>query len=124
MTTAAKLGHDVGDAARDMTQNKYLELLGRVGLAAYDLVHFTIADLVARVALGASGAKADKGGALLVLPSVRCWWERSAWLSSRSRGCWSTSGCVRSSPRIPTCRPRVPPRARRLSGWGSPVTLR
>jgi hypothetical protein len=38
-----------------------------VGLAAYGLVHFTIAYLATRVALGASGAKADKSGALQTL---------------------------------------------------------
>ncbi|WP_433789418.1 DUF1206 domain-containing protein [Actinoplanes sp. CA-252034] len=64
MTTA---GHATADAARDTTDNKYFQLLGRVGLAAYGLVHFTIAYLAVRVALGASGAKADKGGALATI---------------------------------------------------------
>jgi hypothetical protein len=64
MTTA---GHATADAARDTTDNKYFQLLGRVGLAAYGLVHFTIAYLAVRVALGAGGAKADKGGALATI---------------------------------------------------------
>jgi Domain of Unknown Function (DUF1206) len=67
MTTAGQVGHAAGDAARDTTENRYFQLLGRVGLAAYGLVHFTIAYLAARVALGASGAKADKSGALQTL---------------------------------------------------------
>jgi hypothetical protein len=67
MTTAAQAGHAAGDAARDTTDNRYFQLLGRVGLAAYGLVHFTIAYLAARVALGAGGATADKGGALATL---------------------------------------------------------
>lgn len=67
MTTADHTGHAAADAARDTTGNKYFQLLGRVGLAAYGLVHFTIAYLAVRVALGASGAKADKGGALSTL---------------------------------------------------------
>jgi len=67
MTTASKIGHDAGDAARATTQNKYFQLLGRVGLAAYGLVHFTIAVLAVRVALGAGGEQTDKGGALQTL---------------------------------------------------------
>ena len=46
MTTTSTMGHDAGDAARATTQNTYFQLLGRVGLAAYGLVHFTIAVLV------------------------------------------------------------------------------
>jgi Domain of Unknown Function (DUF1206) len=67
MTTASKIGNDAGDAARATTHNKYFQLLGRVGLAAYGLVHFTIAVLATRVALGAGGEKTDKGGALQTL---------------------------------------------------------
>jgi hypothetical protein len=67
MTTASQMGHDAGDAARATTQNRYFQLLGRMGLAAYGLVHFTIAYLAVRVALGASGDKTDKGGALQTL---------------------------------------------------------
>jgi hypothetical protein len=67
MTTADHAGHAAADAARDTTDNKYFQLLGRVGLAAYGLVHFTIAYLAVRVALGAGGATADKGGALATL---------------------------------------------------------
>jgi len=66
-TTAGQVGHAAGDVARDTTENRYFQLLGRVGLAAYGLVHFTIAYLAARVAVGAGGAKADKGGALQTL---------------------------------------------------------
>lgn len=64
---AAQAGHAAADAARETTENRYVQLVGRVGLAAYGLVHFTIAYLAARVALGAGGAKADKGGALQTL---------------------------------------------------------
>jgi len=64
MTTA---GHATADAARDTTDNKYFQLFGRVGLAAFGLVHFTIAYLAVRVALGTGGAKADKAGALATL---------------------------------------------------------
>jgi hypothetical protein len=67
MTTTAKIGHDAGDAARATTQNRYFQILGRVGLAAYGLVYFTIAYLAVRVALGVGGAEADKGGALQTL---------------------------------------------------------
>jgi hypothetical protein len=67
MTSASTISHDAGDAARATTQNKYFQLLGRVGLAAYGLVHFTIAVLATRVALGAGGEKTDKGGALQTL---------------------------------------------------------
>ena len=67
MTTASHAGHAAADAARDTTDNKYFQLLGRVGLAAFGLVHFTIAYLAVRVALGAGGAKADKGGALATI---------------------------------------------------------
>jgi hypothetical protein len=67
MTTTAKIGHDAGTAARQTTQNRYFQIFGRVGLAGYGLVHFTIAYLAARVAFGASGADADKGGALQTL---------------------------------------------------------
>jgi hypothetical protein len=67
MTTAGHVGHAAEDAARDTTDNKYFQLLGRIGLAAYGLVHFTIAYLAARVALGNDAASADKGGALATL---------------------------------------------------------
>jgi hypothetical protein len=67
MTTAAEVGHAAGDAARDTTQNRYFQLLGRLGLAAYGLVHLTIAYLAARLALGGGGAKPDKAGALQTL---------------------------------------------------------
>jgi hypothetical protein len=66
-TTAGQVGQAAGDAARNTTENRYFQLLGRVGLAAYGLVHFTIAYLAARVAFGADGATADKGGALATL---------------------------------------------------------
>jgi hypothetical protein len=64
---AAQAGHVAADAARQTTGNKYFQLVGRVGLAAYGLVHFTIAYLAAQVALDARGAKPDKGGALQTL---------------------------------------------------------
>jgi Domain of Unknown Function (DUF1206) len=67
MTTTAKIGHDAGDAARATTQNRNFQILGRVGLAAYGLVYFTVGYLAVRVALGAAGAEADKGGALQTL---------------------------------------------------------
>src|SRR5687768_2168042 len=66
-TTAGQVGQAAGDAARDTTGNRYFQLLGRVGLAAYGLVHFTIAYLAARVAVGTGGEAADKGGALATL---------------------------------------------------------
>ena len=67
MTTADRVSHGAGNAARETTENRHFQLLGRVGLAAYGLVHFTIAYLALRIALGASGAKTDKGGALATL---------------------------------------------------------
>jgi Domain of Unknown Function (DUF1206) len=67
MTAAVQLGHDAGDAARATTQNRHFQLVGRVGLAAYGLVHFTVAYLAARVALSGSSTEADKGGALATL---------------------------------------------------------
>jgi hypothetical protein len=66
-TTAGQVGQAAGDAARDATGNRYFQLLGRVGLAAYGLVHFTIAYLAAQVAFGAGDVKTDKGGALATL---------------------------------------------------------
>lgn len=64
MTTARQLGQDAGAAVRETTHNRHVQFLGRGGLAAYGLVHFTIAYLATRIAFGADGAKADKGGAL------------------------------------------------------------
>jgi uncharacterized protein DUF1206 len=67
MTTTATIGHGAGDAALATTQNRYFQILGRVGLAAYGLVYITIAYLAVRVALGAAGAQVDTGGALQTL---------------------------------------------------------
>jgi hypothetical protein len=67
MTTAGQVGHAAEDAARETTDNRYFQLLGRVGLAAYGLVHFTIAYLATRVAFGVGEAKAGKSGALATL---------------------------------------------------------
>jgi hypothetical protein len=64
MTTARQLGQDAEAAVRETTHHRHVQLLGRGGLAAYGLVHFTIAYLAARIAFGVSGARADKGGAL------------------------------------------------------------
>lgn len=69
MTRVGRVSHGVGNAARETTGNRYFQVLGRVGLAAYGLVYFTIAFLAVRVALGASGAKADKSGALATVAS-------------------------------------------------------
>ncbi|GAA0927203.1 hypothetical protein Vau01_019880 [Virgisporangium aurantiacum] len=48
-STAGRAGHAAGDAARDTTGNRYVRLLGRIGLIAYGLVHFTIAYLATRL---------------------------------------------------------------------------
>ncbi|HEX8631842.1 MAG TPA: DUF1206 domain-containing protein, partial [Catenuloplanes sp.] len=64
MTTARQLGHDAEAAVRQTTHHRHVQFLGRGGLAAYGLVHFTIAYLAARIAFGAGSAKADKAGAL------------------------------------------------------------
>jgi hypothetical protein len=58
---AAQAGHVAADAARQTTQNKYFQLVGRVGLAAYGLVQFTIAYLAAQVALEARQRQAGQG---------------------------------------------------------------
>lgn len=60
MTGTRQLRRDT----RDATHNNYVQFVGRVGLAAYGLVHLTIAYLTVQVALGAGDAKTDKGGAL------------------------------------------------------------
>jgi len=85
MSTAAQVGHAAGDAARETTQNRHFQLLGRIGLAAYGLVHFTIAYLAARVALGAgAGAgSSDKQEAVtarvLAQPFGQVLVQPSAW---------------------------------------------
>jgi hypothetical protein len=50
-------------AARQAADSGPIKTLGRVGLAAYGVVHLLVAYLAVRVALG-GGAKADKTGAL------------------------------------------------------------
>jgi Domain of Unknown Function (DUF1206) len=47
-----------------MADNRWMVLLGRVGLVSYGLVHLLIAWLAAQVALGSGGEAAGKGGAL------------------------------------------------------------
>ncbi|MGQ0573145.1 MAG: DUF1206 domain-containing protein [Pseudonocardia sp.] len=57
---------DVGETverAGDAVQHPWMHAVGRVGLAAYGLVHVLIAVLAVRVALG-DGGQADKAGAL------------------------------------------------------------
>jgi len=55
-------------SAARAADSKPVELLGRVGLAAYGLVHLLIAWLAAQVALGSGGGEgAGKGGALTEL---------------------------------------------------------
>jgi len=61
MTTA---GHATADAARDTTDNKYFQLFGRVGLAAFGLVHFTIAYLAV---VGSGTGAVLLAGALVAL---------------------------------------------------------
>lgn len=51
--------HGGGDAP-----SRAVELLGRVGLVAYGLVHVLLAGLTVRLALGASGIEADQQGAV------------------------------------------------------------
>lgn len=69
MATAAQAGHTARQAAAQTAQHRYVQLLGRIGLVAYGLVHLTIAWLAVQVATGSqgSGTSTDKAGALQTL---------------------------------------------------------
>lgn len=54
---------DAVDGAEDVVRNPWARAVGRVGLAAYGVVHLLIAVLAVQVALG-GGGQADKAGAL------------------------------------------------------------
>ncbi|GAB3409457.1 DUF1206 domain-containing protein [Flindersiella endophytica] len=55
---------DVGDAAGQAARSKPVRVLGRGGLVAHGLVHVLIAYLAVRIAIGTTGAKANRAGAL------------------------------------------------------------
>ncbi len=63
----ARTSNDAELAARRTAQSRPVKLLGRLGLGAYGVVHFLVAYLALRVALGASDSgstSTDKSGAL------------------------------------------------------------
>lgn len=59
--------HAVLEQAREVTDHPVLTHFARAGLVAYGVVHFLIAFLAARMALGLRGADADQTGALLTV---------------------------------------------------------
>jgi hypothetical protein len=66
MVTQTGAGHDAGRKAQQAAESGPVELLGRVGLAAYGIVNLAFAYLALKVATGGSG-KPDKSGALQTL---------------------------------------------------------
>lgn len=62
-----QLSQSAKSAVRETTDNRYLHLLGRIGLVSYGLVHLAIAYLAIQVVFGAGDAKSDKKGALQIL---------------------------------------------------------
>lgn len=64
MTNTAK---DAGDTARKAADSKPLEVLARVGLVAYGVVHLLVGWIALQVAWGGSGEDADQSGALRTL---------------------------------------------------------
>jgi len=67
MNPGSQLGRDAQRTARQAAESTPLRLLGRVGLAAYGVVHLLVGYLALRVATGGGGEKADKSGALPAL---------------------------------------------------------
>lgn len=61
MTNAAK---DARDSARKAADSKPLEVLARVGLVAYGIVHLLVGWIALQVAWGGSGENADQSGAM------------------------------------------------------------
>jgi hypothetical protein len=53
-----------GQTARDAARSGPVQMLGRIGLVAYGVVHLLIASLALQVAIGDHGEKSDKSGAL------------------------------------------------------------
>ncbi len=64
MDAGGALGRKAGNSARHATETGPVQLLGRVGLVAYGVVHLLIGYLAIQVATGDSGEKTDKSGAL------------------------------------------------------------
>lgn len=64
MTSTAR---EAGDTARKAADSKLLEVLARVGLVAYGLVHLLVGWLALQVAWGGGGENADQSGALQTL---------------------------------------------------------
>ncbi|MBA2553304.1 MAG: DUF1206 domain-containing protein [Geodermatophilaceae bacterium] len=60
----AGTARDAGDTARRAADSKPLELLARVGLVAYGVVHLLVGWIALQVAWGGSGENADQSGAL------------------------------------------------------------
>lgn len=64
MTNTAR---DAGDTARRAADSKPLEMLARVGLVAYGVVHLLVGWIALQVAWAGSGDRADQSGALQTL---------------------------------------------------------
>ncbi len=60
----ANTARDAGDTARKAADSKWLEVLARVGLVAYGVVHLLVGWIALQVAWGGSGDSADQSGAL------------------------------------------------------------
>ncbi|MBA2390452.1 MAG: DUF1206 domain-containing protein [Geodermatophilaceae bacterium] len=63
----ADTARDAGDTARRAADSKPLELLARVGLVAYGVVHLLVGWLALQLAWGGGGESADQSGALQTL---------------------------------------------------------
>ena len=65
---ATAMATDAGDKAEQVGDSKALEVLARVGLVAYGVVHFLIGWLALQIAWGLSGREsADTSGAMKTL---------------------------------------------------------
>ncbi len=60
----AGTAREAGDTARKAADSKPLEVLARVGLVAYGVVHLLVGWIALQVAWGGSGENADQSGAL------------------------------------------------------------
>ncbi len=64
MTSASGIGRDAKDAARRAAGSPWLQRLAQLGLIARGLIYVLIGWLALQIALGHSGAQADRGGAV------------------------------------------------------------
>ena len=64
MTSASYAGKRAEEGARKATDNRWVKLVGRVGIASYGVVNLLIAYLAIKVAMGHRNESADKFGAV------------------------------------------------------------